>query len=196
MCGANSICVVPSGATLRMDVCYTRLEPLTSRGLPCTVCYSHARALPWTAGARHARVGGNHAGWRGSSCTSQGRGQPPEGRARPPGGGHRTSRAHRDRLVKCPRPRSPRGRESGKRVISGHLRLSSAIIQPRAWKDGALRNPYRVNQRARRPRGAGPQLQPHRRASIPTSARSCGLYSSSSAMVEGTVGCLSRLLSC
>jgi hypothetical protein len=71
---------------------------------------------------------------------------------------------------------------------------------------GALRNPYRVNQRARWA-WRGPtqlqryerkriQLQPHRRASRPTSARSCGLYSSSSAMVEGTVGSLSFLLSC
>ena len=39
-------------------------------------------------------------------------------------------------------------------------------------------------------------LQPHRAASRPTSARSCGLYSSSSAMVEGTVGSFIRLLSC
>ena len=39
-------------------------------------------------------------------------------------------------------------------------------------------------------------LQPHRAASRPTSARSCGLYSSSSAMVVGTVGCFIRLLSC
>ena len=39
-------------------------------------------------------------------------------------------------------------------------------------------------------------LQPHRAASRPTSARSCGLYSSSSAIVVGTVGCFIRLLSC
>ena len=72
-------------------------------------------------------------------------------------------------------------------------------------KDEALRNPYmestserggRVARPALRPQASASQLQPQRRASIPTSARSCGLYSSSSAMVEGTVGCLSFLLSC